>query len=122
MAVFSNVLEGRPYWGQGGSGEGTKLVSVSSSALEFKEIAARFLQTLPQATVVQIDRVETAYVVSDLDIYVIKPSVPYTTSTSVLIKQSNTRTNKPRLVVSLSTCPPFSLFPPPAHSFFKVLQ
>ena len=55
---LEKVLEGRPYWGQGGSGEGIQLVSLSPEGREFGEIAARFFQTLPQASLVQIDRVE----------------------------------------------------------------
>ena len=58
VEFLGKVLEGRPYWGQDGSGRDTQLVSVPPSAREFMVIAARFLQTLPQATLVQIERVE----------------------------------------------------------------
>jgi hypothetical protein len=58
VEFLQNLLEGRPYWGQGGSGEGIQLVSLSPDGREFGEIAARFYQTLPRATLVQIDRVE----------------------------------------------------------------
>ena len=52
------LSEGRPYWGQGGSDEGIQLVSLAPGTREFGEIAARFRKTLPQATLVRIDRVQ----------------------------------------------------------------
>ena len=58
VEVLRKVLEGRPYWGQGGSNEGIQLVSLSPGTLEFGEIADRFRETLPQATLVRIDRVQ----------------------------------------------------------------
>jgi len=58
VEVLRKVLEGRPYWGQGGSDEGIQFVSLSPGTREFEEIAARFHETLPQATLVRIDRVQ----------------------------------------------------------------
>jgi poly [ADP-ribose] polymerase 7/11/12/13 len=55
VEFLGKVLEGRPYWGQGGS---KLLVSLSQGTSEFGEIENRFRQTLPQATLVQIDRVQ----------------------------------------------------------------
>ena len=59
VEVLRKVLEGRPYWGQGGSNEGIQLVSLSPGTREFGEIADRFRETLPQATLVRIDRVHS---------------------------------------------------------------
>ena len=58
VEFLGKVLEGRPYWGQGGSNEGIQLVSLSPGTREFGEIADRFRETLPQATLVRIDRVQ----------------------------------------------------------------
>jgi len=58
VEFLGKVLEGRPYWGQGGSDEGIQLVSLSPETREFGEIAARFRKTLQQATLVRIDRVQ----------------------------------------------------------------
>jgi poly [ADP-ribose] polymerase 7/11/12/13 len=58
VEFLGRVLEGRPYWGQGGSDEGIQLVSLSPETREFGEIAARFRKTLQQATLVRIDRVQ----------------------------------------------------------------
>ena len=58
VEFLGKVLEGRPYWGQGGSNEGIQLVSLSPGTRQFGEIADRFRETLPQATLVRIDRVQ----------------------------------------------------------------
>ena len=58
VEFLGKVLEGRPYWGQGGSNEGIQLVSLSPGTRQFGEIADRFRETLPQATLVRIDRAQ----------------------------------------------------------------
>jgi len=58
VEFLGKILEGRPYWGQGGSDQGIHLVSLSQGTPEFREIENRFRKTLRQATLDRIDRVQ----------------------------------------------------------------
>ena len=55
----SNRVFGATLWvADDGSNEGIQLVPLSPGTREFGEVAARFRETLPQATLVRIDRVQ----------------------------------------------------------------
>ena len=57
VEFLDKVLEGRPYWGEGGDGERVVLWSESK---EQEAVVAAFLETMPANQVVSIVKVESA--------------------------------------------------------------